>query len=234
MSSRIFGSGIRRREDPRLITGARHLHRRPDAARTWCTRSWCAARTRTRASRASMAAARRSRAGRRRGLHRRGHRFAAGRRPAPGCCRMPSLKIAQVSAASPATSSATSATSSPWSSPRRRRRRTTRADLVEVDYEPLPCVLDPEQAVAAGAPQLHARHPEQHRVQVDAWTAATSTRRSPGADVVIKRADRPAAADPERDGAARRVRQVERRVRRADARGTRRRIRTSCASSRRS
>jgi carbon-monoxide dehydrogenase large subunit len=32
-------------------------------------------------------------------------------------------------------------------------------DLVDVDYEPLPAVVDPERGVAAGAPQLHAEAP---------------------------------------------------------------------------
>jgi len=29
-------------------------------------------------------------------------------------------------------------------------------ELIDVDYEPLPCVLDPQKAAASGAPQLHA------------------------------------------------------------------------------
>ena len=32
-------------------------------------------------------------------------------------------------------------------------------DLIEVDYDPLPATIDPEQAVKAGAPQLHAEAP---------------------------------------------------------------------------
>src|SRR5258708_3806816 len=32
-------------------------------------------------------------------------------------------------------------------------------DLIEVDYEPLPSVTDPEQAIRPGAPQLHADIP---------------------------------------------------------------------------
>ena len=32
-------------------------------------------------------------------------------------------------------------------------------DLIEVDYEPLPAVVDPEQAVKPGAPQLHPEAP---------------------------------------------------------------------------
>ena len=32
-------------------------------------------------------------------------------------------------------------------------------DLIDVDYEPLPAVVDPQQAAAAGAPQLHPEAP---------------------------------------------------------------------------
>jgi carbon-monoxide dehydrogenase large subunit len=42
-------------------------------------------------------------------------------------------------------------------------------DLIEVDYEPLPCVLDPQKAIAAGAPQLHADVPGNTAFQ---WTVA--------------------------------------------------------------
>src|ERR1051325_10329172 len=34
------------------------------------------------------------------------------------------------------------------------------ADLVEVDYEPLPAVADPEKALAAGAPAVHPEWPD--------------------------------------------------------------------------
>src|SRR2546430_8009243 len=34
------------------------------------------------------------------------------------------------------------------------------ADLVEVDYEPLPAVTDPEKALAAGAPAVHPEWPD--------------------------------------------------------------------------
>jgi carbon-monoxide dehydrogenase large subunit len=34
------------------------------------------------------------------------------------------------------------------------------ADLVEVDYEPLPAVADPEKAIAAGAPAVHPQWPD--------------------------------------------------------------------------
>ena len=34
------------------------------------------------------------------------------------------------------------------------------ADLVEVDYEPLPAVADPEKAIAPGAPAVHPEWPD--------------------------------------------------------------------------
>jgi carbon-monoxide dehydrogenase large subunit len=42
-------------------------------------------------------------------------------------------------------------------------------ELVDVDYEPLPVVIDPEQAVKAGAPQLHADVPNNIAFH---WTVA--------------------------------------------------------------
>ena len=34
------------------------------------------------------------------------------------------------------------------------------ADLIEVDYEPLPAVADPEKAIAPGAPPVHPEWPD--------------------------------------------------------------------------
>ena len=59
-AARMFGSGIRRREDPRLITGDGALHRRHRRCPACCTPRCCAARTRTRASRAIDTAAAKS------------------------------------------------------------------------------------------------------------------------------------------------------------------------------
>ena len=42
-------------------------------------------------------------------------------------------------------------------------------ELIDVDYETLPCVLDPEQAIKPGAPQLHADVPNN---QAFHWTVA--------------------------------------------------------------
>ena len=51
-------------------------------------------------------------------------------------------------------------------------------ELIDVDYEPLPAVVDPQKAAAAGAPQLHADSAGQPRVPLDASKAATSPPRS--------------------------------------------------------
>ena len=48
-----------------------------------------------------------------------------------------------------------SASRSPASSPANRYQAEDAAALIAIDYEPLPLVVDPEQAVRAGAPLLH-------------------------------------------------------------------------------
>ena len=67
-----------------------------------------------------------------------------GRRREPGAGR-----------SSRATASATSASRSRPSSPRPGTPPRTRASSIEVDYEPLDAVVDPEQALTADAPLLH-------------------------------------------------------------------------------
>ena len=78
------------------------------------------------------------------------------------------------------------------------------AELVEVDYEQLPAVIDPEEALADGAPILHddARHEP---------LLTRGSSRAASVDGRLRRRARhregalpPAAADPERDRAARR------------------------------
>ena len=49
---------------------------------------------------------------------------------------------------------ARSASASPSSSPRRWRRRENAAELIEIDYEPLPAVITVEDAVKPGAPAV--------------------------------------------------------------------------------
>jgi carbon-monoxide dehydrogenase large subunit len=75
-------------------------------------------------------------------------------------------------------------------------------DLIEVDYEPLPAVVDPQKAAAAGAPQLHEEAPGNVAFH---WMVegGLQLRRRRGA-----RSHHSAAADPDGDGAARRCRAV--------------------------
>ena len=59
-------------------------------------------------------------------------------------------------------------------------------ELIEVDYDPLPAVVDPQKAAASGAPQLH---PETSRATsrfTGPSRVATSTRRSRPAAVVVR------------------------------------------------
>ncbi len=104
------------------------------------------------------------------------------------------------------------------------------AELVDVDYEPLPAVIDPEEALADGA-----------RSSTTSSGRTTATRGSSkgegGPTAVLRRAPRnrqgalpTAAAGPERDRAARRDRPVPDRRRTSTRCGRRRRSRTSPAS----
>ena len=116
----------------------------------------------------------------------------------------------------PKTSSASSATLSPSSSPRRRYQAYDALDLIDVDYEPLPAVVDPEAATKPGAPRASRRGARQRRVSLDGRRRRRRRRvqecrgRGP-------RSHHPAAADPDGDGAARRARAFRAGDRRADA-----------------
>ena len=56
---------------------------------------------------------------------------------------------------------------SPWSSPETPYQAHDALDLIDVDYEPLPAVVDPQKAAASGAPQLHADIARQRGVSLD-------------------------------------------------------------------
>ncbi len=58
-------------------------------------------------------------------------------------------------------------------------------DLIDVEYAPLPCVIDPQKACAAGAPQLHADVPGNVAFQ---WTVAGGDVDAAfkSADVIVK------------------------------------------------
>ena len=176
----------------------------------WAWRS-SAARTRTRASRASTSARRARRRGRRRRVHRRRPRRRLEGRRCRGLAGDGGHEERHRTSRSRPTRRATRATGSRSWLPRRRALAKDAAELVEVDYEPLPAVVDVEAALEDGAPLVHedARH-EQCYV-VDARQRRPSTRRSPRRTSIVKRALLPAAPDPERDRAARRARRARRR-----------------------
>ncbi len=152
MSTRIFGSGIRRREDPRLITGAATYTDDlvvPDMLYAAMLRS---PHAHARITRIDTSAARK----------------ASGvaavytgadidtLQPSPCAWLVPNanLKIAKYSCIARdvvryvgdivAVVVAESVA-----------QAYDAIDLINVDYEPLPCVLDPQKAVAPGAPRLH-------------------------------------------------------------------------------
>ena len=230
--ARVFGSGIKRREDPRLLTGTARYTADYHAART-ALRGDSAQPAWARADQEDRHGRREGRARRRRGVHRRRYR----RRAADDSVRVAGAELGSEDGAVPArwrrTSSATSATPSRSSSPNRRSRRADAVDLIEVDYDPLPATVDPEQAVEARRAAAARRGAEQHRLPLDGRRrrrrrrVQERRRRRP-------RSHRPAAADPDGDGDARaRSRTTSRRP--ASSRsGTRRRTRTSSGSSCRS
>ena len=118
---------------------------------------------------------------------------------------------------------------------RRRRRRASRAgaedaaELVEVDYEPLPAVVDAEAALADGAPLVHEEFGTN-----ECYTWKLGRRRGRPA---VRRGGRhrqralpPEPPDPERDRATGDLRPAAPGERRVHACGRRRRCRTSRAS----
>ena len=154
MSSRIFGSGIRRREDPRLITGsATYTHdiELPRMVHAVMLRSSHAhARiTRIDTERAKAAP----------GVLAvyTGADIEGALQPMPCAWLLPDsdLKIAGYPCIAKDVVRYTGdivavvVAERPWEG-------HDALELIEVDYEPLPSVTDPEAAAAAGAPQLHA------------------------------------------------------------------------------
>ncbi len=80
-------------------------------------------------------------------------------------------------------------------------------ELIDVDYEPLPAVVDPQKAAAPGAPQLHAEAPGNVAFH---WTVAGGDIEAAfsSATVVDPRSHHSTAPDSDRDGNARRRRTV--------------------------
>ena len=157
MSSRIFGSAIRRREDPRLLTGTGTFTddiTLPGLAHAALLRSPHAhARIRSidtgRASQAPGVLAVYT-----------GKDTAAVLKPIPCAWLVPNadLKVAEYSCIAVdevryvGDIVAVVVAETPYLA-------QDALELIDVDYEPLPAVVDPAQAVAAGAPQVHASVP---------------------------------------------------------------------------
>ena len=167
MSSRIFGSGIRRREDPRLITGSATytgdivLPRMVHAAMLRSAHAH-ARITRIDTSQAAAAA----------GVHAvyTGADIEGALQPVPCAWLLPDsdLKIAAYACIAKDMVRYTGdivaviVADTPYLA-------QDALDLIEVDYEPLPSVTDPEAAAAPDAPQLHA---EVEGNQAFHWTVA--------------------------------------------------------------
>ncbi|MXY16180.1 MAG: molybdopterin-dependent oxidoreductase, partial [Acidobacteria bacterium] len=154
MSSRIFGSGIRRREDPRLITGsATYTHdiELPRMVHAVMLRSSHAHARITRIDTEQAKAAPGVLA-----VYT-GADIEGALQPMPCAWLLPDsdLKIAGYPCIAKDVVRYTGdivavvVAERPWEG-------HDALDLIEVDYEPLPSVTDPEAAAAAGAPQLHA------------------------------------------------------------------------------
>ena len=80
------------------------------------------------------------------------------RTPPPPCSRPPATRAASTTPTTPACSTrccGSTGSASPSSSPSRCARRRGRCALIEVEYEVLPAVVDPEEARQPGAPLVH-------------------------------------------------------------------------------
>ncbi len=88
-----------------------------------------------------------------------GRSAGAGRHEA---ARRPADVSAALSGADPATGCAGSATTSPLSSPRRWHQAADAAELIEVDYEPLPAIVSTDGALGARRAAGLGRLPRQH------------------------------------------------------------------------
>ena len=213
MSTQIFGSGIRRREDPRLITGTATYtddFTLPGMVHAAMLRS-------PHAHARIMQHRRRARAGRRRASWRsitgkdstRAQAGAVSRGSLPECGpqdrALPSARDRDV-VRYVGDVVAVVVAETPLSGVRRAGARSTSTT------SRLPSVIDPEKRSKPGAPQLHADVPNNEAFH---WTVAGRRRRRGVQERRGRRqgTDRPAAPDPDRHGAASGARPVERRHR---------------------
>ena len=82
-------------------------------------------------------------------------------------------------------------------------------DAIDVDWEPLPAVVDAEKAIAAGRAAAPRERPQQHRVRVDGRRQGRDRRRDRRRRGRRPAAHRQPAPDPEPDGGPRRHRLVQ-------------------------
>ena len=199
MATRIFGSGIRRREDPRLLTGTATYTddiSLPGMLHAVLLRSPHAHARITRiATEAAQAAP---------GVHAvyTGADVEDALQPMPCAWLLPDsdLKVASYPVIAKDIVRCTGDTVAVVVAESRYQAYDA-LDLIEVDYEPLDVVIDPEAAAKDGAPQLHPDVPGNQAFHwvveggdVDAAFA--------NAEVVVTRAHPAAAPHPERHGAA--------------------------------
>jgi carbon-monoxide dehydrogenase large subunit len=164
-SSRVFGSGIRRREDPRLITGSA----------TYTDDLTLPAMVHAAMLRSSHAHARilkvdTSKAKTANGVVAVFTGPDVTVNPSPCAWLLPNANLKVATYPCVATSTvryvgdiiAVVVAESPY-------QAYDALELIDVEYEPLPCVTDPEQAAQAGAPQLHEDIPNNTAFH---WTVA--------------------------------------------------------------
>ena len=124
---------------------------------------------------------------------------------------------------------AISATRWPSSSPRAPIRPRTRSTAVQVDYDRLPAVIEHEAALADGAPLVHADKGTNHAFSWGFTAGDYEAVKAPRGGRRVAPV-RPAAAHPDRDGAARGAGRPDAGHRRVHALDVDAGARTSCAS----
>ena len=194
---------------------ARRATPRTSRCPAWCTRRSCAARTATRASAASTRAAPRARPASSPCSPAQTPRRRSSRIPCAWLLPNADLKVAPYRAMANdvvryvGDAVAVVVAESEY-------QAYDALELIDVDYEPLPAVVDPQKAAAAGRAAAARGGAGQRRVPLD----RRGRRRRRGVHVGRRRRPRshhPAAADPDGDGDARRGRAVHAGHRRADA-----------------
>src|SRR5262245_13691984 len=167
MGAKVFGSGIRRREDPRLITGTA----------TFTDDLTLPGLVHAAILRSPYAHARIKKVDTHRARHTTGviavytgADTGAVLKPMPCAWLVPGsdLKVATYSAIATDTVRYVGDCVAVVVAETRYQAQDA-LDLIDVDYEPLPAVVDPQKATAAGAPQLHADVPGN---QAFHWTVA--------------------------------------------------------------